>query len=482
MAEETAEVSRTKAWLVAHSGPLTGTRYQLRDGSTRVGRSAESDIIVHGPNTATVSAQHVEIGKENGTWRIRDTGSTNGTFLNGERVTEAELSGESIIRLGNDGPEFCFVIEEVVASELDSTLVIPEGILQVQMRPEPAPEADGHGGLLLDAVRRARHARIRGLGDQTMTLMRDMLHQALQRSSRRFRIAIWVLAVALALISSFGYWKIMRLKSDKAAIDQRIQEIEARLVKTETREQTDRLISQLDAYEGEAQSLQSSLLYRSLYRVGGRPKEDFVTQEVRTLMAEFGAEVYSIPPEFIERVKAHIEAYQGPDRPHMARALNEAKPQIATMQQILVQEQLPPDFAYVPVVESAVSSGQTSAAGAAGPWQFTAATARAFGLRVDGTVDERKDLRKSTHAAARFLRQLLLDFGTGSSVMLALAAYNLGPTRVKLAVIKEVQDPIKQRNFWYLYRARALPAETREFVPKVFAAIVIGRNPERFGF
>jgi membrane-bound lytic murein transglycosylase D len=66
--------------------------------------------------------------------------------------------------------------------------------------------------------------------------------------------------------------------------------------------------------------------------------------------------------------------------------------------------------------------------------------------------------------------------------MLALAAYNLGPARVKQAVLKSVEDPIKQRNFWYLYRVRALPAETREFVPKVFAAIVVGRNPERFGF
>jgi membrane-bound lytic murein transglycosylase D len=96
-------------------------------------------------------------------------------------------------------------------------------------------------------------------------------------------------------------------------------------------------------------------------------------------------------------------------------------------------------------------------------------------------VDERLDLRKATRAGCRYLRNLILDFGAGSSVMLALAAYNLGPTRVKQAITK-VEDPIKQRNFWYLYRARALPAETREYVPKVFAAIIIGRNPDRFGF
>jgi len=65
--------------------------------------------------------------------------------------------------------------------------------------------------------------------------------------------------------------------------------------------------------------------------------------------------------------------------------------------------------------------------------------------------------------------------------MLALAAYNLGPSRIKMAV-RKVDDPIKQRNFWYLYRVRAVPTETREYVPKVIAVMIIGRHPQRFGF
>jgi membrane-bound lytic murein transglycosylase D len=113
---------------------------------------------------------------------------------------------------------------------------------------------------------------------------------------------------------------------------------------------------------------------------------------------------------------------------------------------------------------------------------MTATTAKAYGLRVDGQVDERKNLVRATRASCSYLRDLILDFGTGSSVMLALAAYNTGTSRVKQAVAKTVEDPIKQRNFWYLYRARALPLETREYVPKVFAAILIGRNPQHFGF
>jgi len=480
---ETATSSRTKAWLLARTGPLSGTRYTLREGRTQIGRSADNDIVVHGPNTATVSGQHVEITCEDGNWRIRDIGSTNGTYLNGERIVESELRGDATIRLGNDGPEFCFVTEDHAPAELDSTLVIPEGI---QLAPPvdaiepPSPSVTHvHDDLLKEAVTRARRARRAGLGDQTLTVMRDMLHRALRRHSLRFRITIWCLAIALAMTSAAAYWKVTRLKNDKAAIDQRIGEIETRLSQAQnTPEQTDRLISELDTYTSEAQALQNSLLYR----MGRSQKEDFVTQQIRALMTEFGAEVYSIPPDFITRVKDYVEKYQGPDRPLMAHALNESGKELATMQRILTEEKLPPDFAYLPIVESALSPHPPSAAGAAGPWQFTAATARAYGLRVDGAVDERLNIVKSTRAASNLLRQLLNDFGTGSSVMLALAAYNLGPTRVKQAVVKSVQDPIKQRNFWYLYRARALPVETREFVPKVFAAIVVGRNPDHFGF
>jgi len=479
MPDETSTISRTKAWLVSRSGPLAGTRYLLPDGSTRIGRSPENDIVIQGPNTATVSAHHLEILRDGEHWRIRDTGSTNGSYLNGEKIGDAELCPQAILRLGNDGPEFSFLTEESAPSELDQTLVIPQGILATQLsRPSGLPP-DTHHALLSEAVTRARQARIAGIGGQTFTLMRDVVDRALERSGRRFRTVIYALAAALVLISLYGYWKIRLLKDEKVSIDQQIQEIETRLENAQgTPEQRDRLISELEAYQDQAETLQHSLLYR----VGGRYKEDFVTQQIRELMSEFGAEVYSIPPEFVERVNAHIQQYQGIDRPHMERALGEAAPKIAAMRQIMEEEKLPPDFAYVALVESALGLHKTSTAGAAGPWQFTAPTARMYGLRVDGAVDERYDLIKSTRAASGFLRQLLLDFGTGSSVMLALAAYNFGPARVKQAVMNSVEDPIKQRNFWYLYRARALPAETREYVPKVFAAIIIGRHPEHFGF
>ena len=63
-------------------------------------------------------------------------------------------------------------------------------------------------------------------------------------------------------------------------------------------------------------------------------------------------------------------------------------------------------------------------------------TARGYGLRVDDEVDERHDIEKSTRAASSYIRRLILDFGAGSSVMLALAAYNVGPGKVRRAVRK----------------------------------------------
>jgi membrane-bound lytic murein transglycosylase D len=164
----------------------------------------------------------------------------------------------------------------------------------------------------------------------------------------------------------------------------------------------------------------------------------------------------------------------------MERALGAASKQMDVMRRIFQENNLPPDLAYIVLVESALNSDSASWAGAVGLWQFTPVTARAYGLKVDDGVDERLDTAKCTRAACKYIRELILDFGAGSSVMLALAAYNLGPTRVKMA-IRKVNDPIKQRNFWYLYRARAVPPETREYVPKVVAVMLIGRNPEHYG-
>ncbi len=103
-----------------------------------------------------------------------------------------------------------------------------------------------------------------------------------------------------------------------------------------------------------------------------------------------------------------------------------------------------------------------------------AGTARRYGLRVDQWVDERLDPEKSTAAAAAYLRDLYKQFGSWA---LAKAAYNAGEVTVLQAI-----RGVGSRDFWALASSRFLRQETKEFVPAIHAATVIGRDPARFGF
>jgi membrane-bound lytic murein transglycosylase D len=309
--------------------------------------------------------------------------------------------------------------------------------------------------------------------------MREMLGSAVRRSRKNLKAVIGALAVTLVAIIALGTWKIRTLQQEKIDIDQQILGVEAMLQEDgQSPEELEQLIARIEEYQARARELQDSVLYQ--LSSGGK-QDAFIQAEIKTLMRDFGAETYSIPPEFTEQVQRFIEQFQERDRRNVERALGRSRADLEVMRTVFQERNLPPDLAYIVIVESAFHPQSVSTAGAAGHWQFTAETARAYGMRVDEKVDERLDLRKSTQAASRYIRDLILEFGAGTSVMLALAAYNHGPTAVR-RVIRKVDDPIKQRNFWYLYRARALPVETRQYVPKIIAAIIIGRNPERFGF
>ena len=478
-----------RAWLIFHAGAQTGSRYPVRDGVTRIGRASDNDIVVQGKDAEFVSSKHCEIRSKGAGFRLVDLESTNGTFMNGERIADADLQAGCLIVLGARGPQMLFELESQASREEDRTLALPAAAAvaagSVPAQKSRSGEAAGasiepeHEELLSNAVRRARKARLSGDGEQTAILMREVLSKVIHSSGRRSRWIIGLLSVTLLGVVAYSIWQIRALQREQMDIDDQILSIEARLsAGIEDSREVDQLIDTLSQYQTRARALQSSMFYQ----LGVRNEEhDFVEEEIRRLLAEFGAEAYSIPPEFVVQVNRFIHQYQERDRPNMERAMGRARGDLEAVRASFAEQNLPRDLAYMVLVESAFIAGSASPAGAAGLWQFTAETARAYGLRVDETVDERLDARKSTGAAGRYIRELILDFGTGSSVMLALAAYNLGPGNVKRAV-RKVDDPIKERNFWYLYRVRALPQETREYVPKIIAAMIIGRNPQRFGF
>jgi membrane-bound lytic murein transglycosylase D len=95
----------------------------------------------------------------------------------------------------------------------------------------------------------------------------------------------------------------------------------------------------------------------------------------------------------------------------------------AAIEPILDHYQIPPDFKYLPLVESALRSRAVSPKGAMGYWQLMPATARELGLTIRAGRDERQNLIKSTDAACRYLRYLHDQLGSWT---LVAAAYNMG--------------------------------------------------------
>jgi soluble lytic murein transglycosylase-like protein len=133
------------------------------------------------------------------------------------------------------------------------------------------------------------------------------------------------------------------------------------------------------------------------------------------------------------------------------------------VQPILSKEGVPGQLAAVMQIESGGDPLALSPKGARGLWQLMPDTARRYGLRVDGRMDERLDLEKATTSAARYLRDLYSQFG---SWPLALAAYNTGELNLQRAI-----DRARSRDFPTLSALGYLPAETRNYVPAVLAAM-----------
>lgn len=184
----------------------------------------------------------------------------------------------------------------------------------------------------------------------------------------------------------------------------------------------------------------------------------------------------SIAEESLSRpeVLRFVEHYTGVRRRFMAQALERRRRYRAVIDPILVRHGLPLELSSVALVESGFNPIARSPSGAVGMWQLMKTTARGLGLSVSWFVDERRNIEKSTSAAARYLLELRQLFGDWP---LALAAYNGGMSRVRGAVRSG-----GTRDFYELAARGFFYRETREYVPKVYAAMIISRSPRAYGF
>jgi membrane-bound lytic murein transglycosylase D len=157
--------------------------------------------------------------------------------------------------------------------------------------------------------------------------------------------------------------------------------------------------------------------------------------------------------------ESFIQDYMRLHNKHLTDMKGWGQPYFTLIENILVQYGLPKELKYIAVIESNLSTGATSHAGAGGPWQFMPYTAQQYGLKVNGYIDERRDYYKSTHAAARYLLTLYRQM---HDWLLVMAAYNGGPGRVYSAIKKS-----GSKNFWSLQYY--LPEESRVYVKRFIA-------------
>lgn len=179
----------------------------------------------------------------------------------------------------------------------------------------------------------------------------------------------------------------------------------------------------------------------------------------------------AVPPRFSSGVRGFVNTYAIKRHESTEVMLGKRAMYFPIFEEYLSKYGLPSDLKHLPILESALKPNAVSRAGAVGLWQFMPATGKAFGLKQNSMVDERKDPHKSSEAAAKFLTELHNRYKDWA---LALAAYNAGPGRVNRAMKKA-----RSKNFWKIQKY--LPRETRSYVPGFIAATYIAHYHNEHG-
>ncbi len=188
------------------------------------------------------------------------------------------------------------------------------------------------------------------------------------------------------------------------------------------------------------------------------------------------------PFESHARVEYFVGRFTGPVKESFEVAMERQSRYAPVILERLRAGGLPEDMIYLSLIESWYDPHAYSVAAAVGMWQFMTSTGRGVGLRIDWWLDERRDPVRSTEAAVIYLNQLRASFG---STYLAAAAYNGGPGRVSRGLeanASALEGAAGEELFFALSdNTRALRPETRDYVPKLIAAALVGKDPARYG-
>jgi hypothetical protein len=440
------------AQLVQIEGPGARRRIRLTRERTLLGRDPEVDVCI---DSESVSRRHAVLQTVGRGHEIGDLGSLNGTQVNGRR-----LEGFVLLRPGDRvelADEVTFVYEErrggagrVAAALLLLAVVAAAGAAGWrwwQARPDAVLD---HASIIArgavgswrqgdaDAARRGLQAAAGVLytGGRLDDVPRGRLMPA-----------------AFAMIET-----TLAEPVDLSAIFAQTLAAQARELETRAKQ-----------VEVEAPAAEEEQDCR-LERVTAERLDLCVDGWLRKVLVKLRQDPDEMPPEFVRVVAQRMQRERG----FIARSLARGQPVVPMLKEELAGSNMPELLHYVALIESGYRPTAGSSAGAVGIWQFMPGTARHYGLRVEGDLDERQDPRKSTRAAARYLRDLVFEFG-GNAMLLALASYNRGENAVRRA-LKQLDDPFSDRSYWRLVEEGLLPEETADYVPRFLAGAVAGEG------
>jgi pSer/pThr/pTyr-binding forkhead associated (FHA) protein/soluble lytic murein transglycosylase-like protein len=502
------------------SGSLQGKTSTSGKPVVRVGRAADCDVRFDGAKDPKVSSHHAEFLYEDGQWFIVDTASTNGTLIDGERVTKQRLRQGEEIQIGAGGPmvrvEFdaqdgmggAMKTEAVSLKDLEK--YAPKGKSKAPPRIDATAEisvlsnelkasADTQTAKLAElAAHRvaAERAKTGGLSSgKTMMIMASTLKEVQQGTKTRTRkrwvkVVMAVAGVAAVVVAIMAVViirqkrEIEKLVKQKERIDKEIASVQEQMNEESDPERLAALEEKLNALAGNAEKT-LEVLGKSDKKKAAEVAEqgDDLDRSIRDILRKFDAQTYAVPPIFKERLKYHVDVLaRSSNLKFIYKRKQRYWPMIAKEFAALG---MPEEMAYIAWAETQFDPKAKSPVGAAGMWQMTPSTAQNYGLKVEPKgLDERYDADKETRAAAKHLANLLAEYGA-DSFMLAMASYNRGEAGVRRVLHQIAQEPggfrKEKRDFWHLYRLKKLPEETREYVPKVLAAAIVCRDPGKFG-
>jgi hypothetical protein len=516
-------------------GSEIGKRFPLTDGAVSIGRSSQNNISLPSVEKS-VSGHHAIVYKSPERILIQDLQSTNGTYVNDIKINEKELSPGDEIGFGKAGPRLKLIESEKELSagqkgqaQQSSPMSTRAKTIDDGSRPFFTPSQDTTSNEPLDTVTKVKlempltdaslgrpsrtteyeqklvdnainssemkdlmkdgkrmekileHGK---LGEEQTSMLRTVYNANKAMRTQWMYILGGVVFVSLCVCLFFGIRafqykhiidKAQSLRKDLDEYDKKIAVAKSDPQANETK--LKQLIAEMEKRENDFQQVQSRIDENDVGKVYTDPLERSIDQILR----RFGESEYHIPREMIERVRFHINEYSSGLHDAVSRYIQRKEKYLPMIQKIFREKNIPVELSYVAMLESGFNPMALSHAGARGLWQFMPETGKRYGLMVTDALDERTLPEKSTYAAAQYFKELISIFGGKSSVMLCMAAYNAGEGRI-IGALRKIDDPMHNRDFWYIYRMGFLAEETNEYIPRMLALLIISENPQQFGF